>query len=232
MTHPRCVFVLAVDEHQGRPYIVMELMPGTTLQTLVEKHGPLEPADAIAKIFDVDRGTPGVPQARPDPSRRQAVELLPRERGPGQDRRLRPLQVARRRAGPDPDRHVHRHAALRLSRADQAGRGGRADRRLFGGGDALLPADRASAGAGQGRGRGPRADRLGAGTAAPRLPPETSPAPRGRRSTAVWSATRRGGGGTSRSSTTPSSRSSRSGFRSRASAAGRRLLIDIGLRTR
>jgi hypothetical protein len=56
VTHPRCVFVLAVDEHVGRPYIVMELMPGTTLQTLVEKGGPIEPADAIVKIFDVIEG--------------------------------------------------------------------------------------------------------------------------------------------------------------------------------
>ena len=56
VTHPRCVFVLAVDEHQGRPYIVMELMPGTTLQTLVESGGPLEPASAFVKIFDVIEG--------------------------------------------------------------------------------------------------------------------------------------------------------------------------------
>ena len=56
VTHPRCVFVLAVDEHQGDPYIVMELMPGTTLQNLVQKTGPLEPADAIVKIFDVIEG--------------------------------------------------------------------------------------------------------------------------------------------------------------------------------
>ena len=56
VTHPRCVFVLAVDEHRGHPYIVMELMPGTTLQNLVEKQGPLEPADAIARIMDVVEG--------------------------------------------------------------------------------------------------------------------------------------------------------------------------------
>ena len=53
VTHPRCIFVLAVDDHEGRPYIVMELMPGTTLQTLVEKAGPLDPASAIVRIFDV-----------------------------------------------------------------------------------------------------------------------------------------------------------------------------------
>jgi hypothetical protein len=56
VTHPRCVFVLAVDDHFGRPYIVMELMPGDTLQMLVEKQGPLDPAAAIVKIFDVIEG--------------------------------------------------------------------------------------------------------------------------------------------------------------------------------
>src|SRR5262245_4122729 len=28
ISHPRCVFVLRADEEAGRPYIVMELMPG------------------------------------------------------------------------------------------------------------------------------------------------------------------------------------------------------------
>ena len=56
VTHPRCVFVLAVDEDRGRPYIVMELMPGTTLQSLVEQQGPLDPPDAITRILDVIEG--------------------------------------------------------------------------------------------------------------------------------------------------------------------------------
>ncbi len=56
VTHPRCVFVLAVDEFQGAPYIVMEFMPGTTLQTMVETTGTLDPATAILKIFDVIEG--------------------------------------------------------------------------------------------------------------------------------------------------------------------------------
>lgn len=56
VTHPRCVFVLAVDDDRGRPYLVMELMPGTTLQSLVEQKGGLEPAEAILKIFDVIEG--------------------------------------------------------------------------------------------------------------------------------------------------------------------------------
>jgi hypothetical protein len=54
--HPRCVFVLAADEEAGLPYIVMELMPGSTLQELVEKNGPLPIQDAVAKILDVIEG--------------------------------------------------------------------------------------------------------------------------------------------------------------------------------
>jgi uncharacterized RDD family membrane protein YckC len=53
IAHPRCVFVLAADEDAGRPYIVMELMPGETLADLLHKRGPLPPAEAVAKIVDV-----------------------------------------------------------------------------------------------------------------------------------------------------------------------------------
>src|SRR4029077_14821154 len=56
VAHPRCVFVLAVDEEGGRPYIVMELMPGSTLKDLVDREGPLPPEQAIAKIMDVIEG--------------------------------------------------------------------------------------------------------------------------------------------------------------------------------
>lgn len=51
--HPRCVFVLKADEEEGRPYIVMELMPGATLKDLVRQQGPLPPAQAVSKIMDV-----------------------------------------------------------------------------------------------------------------------------------------------------------------------------------
>jgi hypothetical protein len=56
IAHPRCVFVLAADEEAGRPYIVMELMPGDTLETLVQKRGPLPPEQAVARILDVIDG--------------------------------------------------------------------------------------------------------------------------------------------------------------------------------
>jgi uncharacterized RDD family membrane protein YckC len=56
IAHPRCVFVLAADEEAGRPYIVMELMPGRTLEDLVSERGPLPPDEAVAKILDVIDG--------------------------------------------------------------------------------------------------------------------------------------------------------------------------------
>jgi uncharacterized RDD family membrane protein YckC len=56
ITDPRCVFVLAADTDAGRPYLVMELMPGRTLTDLVEEQGPLPVAEAIAKVLDVIAG--------------------------------------------------------------------------------------------------------------------------------------------------------------------------------
>ena len=52
LAHPRCVFVLAADTDAGRPYIIMELMPGRTLKDLVDANGPLPVNDAIASILD------------------------------------------------------------------------------------------------------------------------------------------------------------------------------------
>lgn len=56
LSHPRCVFVLAADTDAGRPYIVMELMPGRTLKDLVDERGPLPPAEAVAHTLDVIDG--------------------------------------------------------------------------------------------------------------------------------------------------------------------------------
>jgi hypothetical protein len=56
LMHPRCVFVVAADEEAGRPYIVMELMPGQNLLDVVERHGTLSVREAVAKILDVIDG--------------------------------------------------------------------------------------------------------------------------------------------------------------------------------
>jgi eukaryotic-like serine/threonine-protein kinase len=56
LAHPRCVFVLSADTENGRPYIVMELMPGRTLKDLVDQRGPLSPQEAVARVLDVIDG--------------------------------------------------------------------------------------------------------------------------------------------------------------------------------
>jgi hypothetical protein len=56
LSHPNCVFVLNADEEGGRPYIVMELMPGATLREYVQEHGPLSADEAMTKILDVIDG--------------------------------------------------------------------------------------------------------------------------------------------------------------------------------
>ncbi len=56
VAHPRCVFVLAADEAEGRPYIVMELMPGLTLQDVLNRDGPMSVEPALSKILDVIDG--------------------------------------------------------------------------------------------------------------------------------------------------------------------------------
>lgn len=56
LSHPRCVFVYAADTENGRPYIVMELMPGETVKDLIDRRGPLPPQEAIQLIVDVIDG--------------------------------------------------------------------------------------------------------------------------------------------------------------------------------
>ncbi|MBY0515203.1 MAG: protein kinase, partial [Gemmataceae bacterium] len=56
LSHPRCVFVLAADTDAGRPYIVMELMPGRTLRDVVDAEGPLPTPRAITYLLDVIDG--------------------------------------------------------------------------------------------------------------------------------------------------------------------------------
>lgn len=56
IAHPRCVFVIAADEEAGRPYIVMELMPGANLHDLVARNGPMSVTEAVTRILDVIEG--------------------------------------------------------------------------------------------------------------------------------------------------------------------------------
>ena len=56
LSHPRCVFVFAADTENGRPFIVMEFMPGETIKDLIDRRGPLPAQEAIRLIVDVIEG--------------------------------------------------------------------------------------------------------------------------------------------------------------------------------
>jgi hypothetical protein len=60
IAHPRCVFVYHADEESGRPFIVMELMPGATLKEIVAnlqaQRQTLQIGQALNKILDVIDG--------------------------------------------------------------------------------------------------------------------------------------------------------------------------------
>ena len=56
IAHPRCVFVLGADTDAGRPYIVMELMPGDTLKEVIDRRGTVPAVEAIRFTLDVIDG--------------------------------------------------------------------------------------------------------------------------------------------------------------------------------
>ena len=161
LAHPRCVFVLSADTDDGRPYIVMELMPGRTLKDLVDERGPLAPEEAISRVLDVIDGL----------AEAHRVGMIHRDVKPSNcfltaDDRVKvgDFGLSKSLAGgrdhqPHADRRVPRHGAVRLAGADSRRAARLRFRRLFGRGDAVLPAVRRSAvpprerdgGAGEGR---------------------------------------------------------------------------------
>jgi len=56
LSHPRSAYTLEAGWHKGQPYLVMELMPGSTLRDLVVKQGALAPAVAVDYILDAIEG--------------------------------------------------------------------------------------------------------------------------------------------------------------------------------
>ena len=171
LEHPRCVFVLTADQdEQGRPYIVMELMPGATLQALVETHGRLPVADAIAKILDVIDGLQEAHQlgvvhrdVKPancflDGDGRVKVGDFGLSKSLTQDSGLTPL------------RRIHRHPLVCVPRADQGEAGRCANRRLLRRRDALLRTGRPATVQVERCGRHARPDCLGGSPLHSRFP--------------------------------------------------------------
>jgi uncharacterized RDD family membrane protein YckC len=56
LSHPRSTFVYSAGFDEGRPYIVMELMPGRNLKDLSESEGPMPVPRAVDFMLDVIEG--------------------------------------------------------------------------------------------------------------------------------------------------------------------------------
>jgi uncharacterized RDD family membrane protein YckC len=56
INHSHCVYVFGTEEIEDVPVITMELVPGGTLQDLVQKSGPLPVKDAVDRILEVLSG--------------------------------------------------------------------------------------------------------------------------------------------------------------------------------
>ncbi len=56
LEHPHCVSVIDFGLHEGKPFLVMDLVRGTSLADLLAKHGRLEPPRAAALVVQVLSG--------------------------------------------------------------------------------------------------------------------------------------------------------------------------------
>jgi len=56
ISHPNVVQVFATGQFDERPYIAMELLDGTDLGSIVEKHGPLDSLAAAQVVLDAAQG--------------------------------------------------------------------------------------------------------------------------------------------------------------------------------
>ena len=115
LEHPAVVRILDVHEHEGEPFIVMELVNGPTLaQRLAE--GPLDVDTAKAITVDVAEGLAHRPRARrraPGPQARQP-RARPGRADPHRGLRHRPDH---RRHPPDPGGGGRGHRGLPRARA-------------------------------------------------------------------------------------------------------------------
>ena len=54
--HPKVTFIFDAGEHNGMPYIAMELMPGTTLADVLKAGGPMPVQRAVDAMIDIVDG--------------------------------------------------------------------------------------------------------------------------------------------------------------------------------
>ena len=120
LNHPNIVSVTTAEKQDGVFFIVMEYVPGETLETIIDERGPLEIADG-ARLHVPDRQRRRArAQERCHPPRSPAGERLRDRPRPAQGRRLRHVPIPRdRRARHD----GHRQPALHGARTVRGARG-------------------------------------------------------------------------------------------------------------
>ena len=89
LEHPSIARVLDLGEHDGRPYLVMELLEGESLAARIDRAGPMPPDEAARVVTAVADALRGGARGRGRPPRRQARQRVPDHRRRGQGPRLR-----------------------------------------------------------------------------------------------------------------------------------------------
>ena len=119
LNHPNIVTILTAEKQENVFFIVMEFVPGETLEAIIARDGALElAAGARLHLPDLQRRRPRPPARRAAP-RSAAVERARRRERPAEGRRLRHLALSRdRRARHD----GHRQPAVHGARAVPAAR--------------------------------------------------------------------------------------------------------------
>ena len=110
----------SVDEWNGLPYLVMEFIPGTSLQERIDRSGPLDLTSILRIGMQAASGLAAAhAQGLVHRDIKPANILLENWRGAGQDHRFRP-GPGRGRRQPDPERRRRRHAAVHGARSRPA----------------------------------------------------------------------------------------------------------------
>ncbi len=138
--------IYEIGEHEGQHYFSMGFVEGESLADKIED-GPLPPREAAEYAKKVAEAVAFAHERRRDPSRPEAGQRAARPKRRAQGHRLRPGQASRRRQRPDGHRADPGHAQLHAARAGlgQNETELTSGRRLFAGGDPVLPADRPAA---------------------------------------------------------------------------------------
>ena len=129
LNHPNIVTVITAEKQDDVFFIVMEYVPGETLETIIASQGRARLADR-ARLHVPDRQRRRTrPQTGRHPPRPPAGERVRHRKGPAQGRRLRHVAVSRNRRA---RHHGHRQPAVHGARTVRRARGLRLGRLLAG----------------------------------------------------------------------------------------------------